>query len=155
MDYDFRHEGGIFPEHIESNNDPAVARWLEEVLHLLPVEPRPDGYHPLGEKHLDPSWIARLGQSGKDCFAAIVARDARTLGKSMNECMRCWEALLPHVVRHPVLSVDLCGLLRYYQSRSLGAMYSGCGGGYLIVVSERPVPGSFHINVRTALNAGD
>jgi hypothetical protein len=27
-------------------------------------------------------------------------------------------------------------------------MYSGCGGGYLIVVSEKPVPGAFKVNVR-------
>ncbi len=25
-------------------------------------------------------------------------------------------------------------------------MYSGCGGGYLIVVSEKPVPGAFKVN---------
>jgi hypothetical protein len=29
-------------------------------------------------------------------------------------------------------------------------MYSGCGGGYLFVLSEEPVPGAFHINVRIA-----
>jgi hypothetical protein len=28
-------------------------------------------------------------------------------------------------------------------------MYSGCGGGYLIIVSEKPVPGAFKVNVRT------
>jgi hypothetical protein len=27
-------------------------------------------------------------------------------------------------------------------------MYSGCGGGYLFVVSEEPVPGSFHVDIR-------
>jgi hypothetical protein len=27
-------------------------------------------------------------------------------------------------------------------------MYSGCGGGYLFVASEEPVPGAFHVNVR-------
>jgi hypothetical protein len=27
-------------------------------------------------------------------------------------------------------------------------MYSGCGGGYLFVVSPEPVPGAFRINVR-------
>ena len=32
----------IFPAHIESNNDPAVARWLETVLHMVPVAPRPE-----------------------------------------------------------------------------------------------------------------
>jgi hypothetical protein len=29
-------------------------------------------------------------------------------------------------------------------------MYSGCGGGYLIVVSNEPVPGAFKVNVRVA-----
>jgi hypothetical protein len=29
-------------------------------------------------------------------------------------------------------------------------MYSGCGGGYLIVVSDEPVPGAFQVTVRIA-----
>jgi hypothetical protein len=29
-------------------------------------------------------------------------------------------------------------------------MYSGCGGGYLIIVSEKPVPGAFQVRVRVA-----
>src|ERR1035438_1316347 len=53
LDYDFAANGGVFPSHIESLNDVRVARWLERVLHLLPVEPRPEGYNPLGKKHLD------------------------------------------------------------------------------------------------------
>jgi hypothetical protein len=31
-----------------------------------------------------------------------------------------------------------------------GAMYSRCGGGYLYVVSEEPVPGGFQVKVRVA-----
>jgi len=58
--------------------------------------------------------------------------------------------LLPHTVRHPTISVDLMALLRYYQARNPGAMYSGCGGGYLTVVSERAVPGSFRVSIRIA-----
>jgi len=27
-------------------------------------------------------------------------------------------------------------------------MYSGCGGGYLYVVSDEPVPGAFKVKVR-------
>ena len=68
----------------------------------------------------------------------------------MNECMVCWETLLPHTVRHPTVTVDLLGLLHFYQSHYPGAMYSGCGGGYLYVVSERPVPGAFRVTVRIA-----
>lgn len=150
LDYDFTHEGGYFPKHIETCLDPAVARWLEGVLHVVPVAARPPGYSPLGEKKLDPAWIGRLGRSGSACFAAIVARDAAALGASLNACMECWEALLPHVVRHPTLELDLVRLMRLYQSRYHGAMYSGCGGGYLFVISDEPVPGAFRVSVRLA-----
>jgi len=150
LDYDFNIHGGVFTSHIESCNRRPVARWLEKVLHLIPVEPRPDGYSPLGKKNLDPKWVAKLGQSGKDCYNAIVKMDAKALGASFNLNMKCWETLLPHVVRHPALRVDLMPLLAAYQRQYLGAMYSGCGGGYLIVVSEKPVPGAFQVNVRTA-----
>ncbi|HEY4761818.1 MAG TPA: hypothetical protein VIH42_14665 [Thermoguttaceae bacterium] len=148
LDFDYAHEGGIFPKHIESNNDPKIARWLEQVIHVVPVMPRPEGYNPLGVKNLDPGWIGRLGQSGKDCYEAILRQDVTRVGASMNECMKCWEAILPHVVKHPALTVDLLGLLRYYQLKYRGAMYSGCGGGYLYVVSEKSVPGAFGVTVR-------
>ena len=148
LDYDFAFEGGVFPRHIESCNDPAVAAWLQDHLHILPVAPRPDGYSPLGRRNLDPRWIARLGRSGRDCYDAIVRRDLAEFGRSMNECMLCWQTILPDTVDHTTLTVDLARLLKSYQSRYPGAMYSGCGGGYLLVASDQPVPGSFQIQVR-------
>ncbi|MDH7600103.1 MAG: hypothetical protein QHH07_10795 [Sedimentisphaerales bacterium] len=148
LDYDYAHEGGIFPVHIETILDRRIISWLERVLYLLPVAPRPDGYNPLGVKNLRPNWIARLGRSGQACFDAIRRRDLEGLGWSMNECMRCWQAILPHTVRHPTIKLDLLKLLAYYQSQYPGAMYSGCGGGYLIVPSDRPVPGAFKIAIR-------
>jgi hypothetical protein len=150
LDYDFAVRGGVFPSHIESCNRPAVARWLSRILHVIPVGPRPDDYNPLGEKNLTAKWVAKLGQSGQDCYDAIVRMDAAALGASLNLNMKCWETLLPHVVRHPALRLDLMPLLKAYQKQYLGAMYSGCGGGYLIVVSERPVPGAFQVTVRVA-----
>jgi hypothetical protein len=154
LDYDSDVEGGYFPSHVESCNEPAVARWLESVVWMVPVAQRPPGYSPLGMQNLDAAWVRRLGQTGKDCYSAIVTRDASALGDSMNECMACWEHLLPHVVRHPTITVDLMGLLGYYQARYSGAMYSGCGGGYLYVVSEEPVPGAFQVRVRTSDHGG-
>ncbi len=148
LDYDAAYEGGYFPTHIESCNDPGVARWLEQVIYLLPVLQRPPGYNPLGIKHLDPDWVCRLGQTGKDCYDAILAQDLKELGKSFNRCMKCWEALLPQTVRHPAIAQDLEALLKAYQVRYPGAMYSGCGGGYLMVVSDEPVPGAFQVRIR-------
>ena len=76
--------------------------------------------------------------------------DALALSKSMAACMRCWEAILPNTVRHPSIQIDLLAILSYYQERYLGAMYSGCGGGYLYVVTDEPVPGGFQVKVSTS-----
>ena len=150
LDYDYTHRGGVFPKHIESNNDPEVARWLEGVLNILPVMPRPDGYNPLGIKNLDPQWVRKLSRSGRDCYDAILSKDIKALGASLNLNMECWRNMLPQTVSHPTIKMDLGALLSYYQSEYLGAMYSGCGGGYLLVISERPVPGSCRVKVRIA-----
>jgi hypothetical protein len=149
LDYDAAIEGGVFPAHIASCCDPGVAQWLENVLHLVPINQRPEGYSPLGIKNLDPAWICRLGLTGKDCYDAILAKDIVTLAASMNDCMTCWETILPHTVWHPAITIDLKGILTSYQSRYTGAMYSGCGGGFLVVAAEEPVPGSLHVRVRT------
>jgi hypothetical protein len=148
LDYDFAFEGGYFPVHVESCNDPDVAHWLEEVLYLLPVSQRPDGYSPLLIKNLEPEWVHRLGQSGKDCYDAIVSMDLSRLGETMNECMRTWEYLLPMTVRHPSIHLELMNILCSYQNTYAGAMYSGCGGGYLIVASHNPVAGGIKIKIR-------
>ena len=70
----------------------------------------------------------------------------------MNECMKCWETILPHTVRHPTISLDLAAILGRYQAKYAGAMYSGCGGGYVYVVSETPVADAIRVNVRIAGN---
>ena len=150
LDYDFADQGGVFPAAIHSINDPGIVRWLERVLYMLPMELRPEGYNPLRAKRLDPEWILRLGRTGKDCFEAIRGRDLRGLGASMNECMVCWEKILPHTVRDPAIRFDLKGILQAYQQSYAGAMYSGCGGGYLFVISDEPVPGGIQVRIRVA-----
>jgi hypothetical protein len=148
MDFDAGSEGGVFPVRIEACEDAGVALWLEGHLRILPISQRPAGYNPLGTKNLEPGWIRRLGASGRDCYDSIVARDLAGLQASMAECMLAWEAILPETLRHPLLQVDLAALLGHYRREYGGAMYSGCGGGYLFVATDRPVPGSLGFRVR-------
>jgi hypothetical protein len=150
LDYDSTFEGGYFPIHIETNQDPDVVKWLENMISIVPVNQRPLGYDPLQKQNLDPVWIQRLGQTGKDCFNAIATKDAIGLGASMNECMVCWQNILPNTVIDSKIDVDLLEILSTYQKRYYGAMYSGCGGGYLYIVSDEHVPNSFKVKIRIA-----
>jgi hypothetical protein len=154
LDYDYSVAGGVFPAHVESHLDPGTAHWLENVIHILPIGQRPPGYSPLGDENPDSEWVGRLGHSGKECYAAILARDIERLGASLNESMKCWQAILPHTVRHPTLTLDLVAILEYYQRRYPGAMYSGCGGGYLYIAAQEPPPGTFKVKVRLPAGKG-
>jgi hypothetical protein len=148
LDYDIAHEGGYFPRHIESILDPRKAAWLEKVLKILPVAQRPAGYSPLGDTRISPGEVRRLAESGRLCFDSILSADLCGLQNSMNECMAAWESLLPRTVRHPAIGADLAGIQSWYRKKYGGAMYSGCGGGYLFVATELDVPGSFGMRVR-------
>jgi hypothetical protein len=148
IDYDHNHEGGLFPIHVESNNNTTIAEWIEQVLKVIPIAQRPEGYYPLGIKNLDPLWIQRLGQTGIDCYNAILAQDIAGLGASLTGTIYCWEALLPHIVRHPSISTDLMAIFEYYRSKYAGAVFSGCGGGYLFIASEDLISGVFQVNIR-------
>lgn len=148
IDYESEVEGGYFPSRVESCRDPDVARWLESVIHVLPVAQRPSGYSPLVEKHIEPLFVRKLGESGKLCYDSILARDLPGLQRSFVECTEAWAALLPATLKHPSIQVDLVGIRNWYSWRYGGAMYSGCGGGYLFVATTEPVPGSFQVSIR-------
>ena len=65
-------------------------------------------------------------------------------------CVRCYSQILPHTLRHPTLSAfDYAKFQQFFEQRYAGAMYSGCGGGYLYVASDSPVPGAFKMKIRT------
>jgi len=103
-----------------------------------------EGYNPLGVKNLDPEWVRRLGQTGKDCYDAILSPGPAALADSMNACMECWKPFcrIPSGTRDQHRPERHSGQLPIPLS---GAMYSGCGGGYLMVIAGQDVPGAFRV----------
>ena len=150
LDYDASVDGGWFPSHVESTSDPEVVAWLERVIHLVPVMQRPPGYGPLGIKRLDPAWIARLGASGRACYDAIVAMDLGRWASRSTSARGHGTRSCPRSSSTRRSPMDLRGLLAAYAAEYPGAMLSGCGGGYVIVASETPPPGSSRIAVRAS-----
>jgi len=89
-DYDAAHEGGYFPAHIESTCDPGVARWLESVLQLVPVNQRPEATI-LWRQEPGSGMGPAPRPNRQRLLAAILRRDLRALADSMNACMECWK----------------------------------------------------------------
>lgn len=138
------YNGGYWPDKIESTTRPEICDWLSDVLHLVPLEPRPDGYDPLKVMHLEKPFIKELGEAGALCWESILKKDTAGLGKALTDTFLSWKKILPLTVPDRVLHEMETKFFPKYQ----GAITSGAGGGYVIVVSEEPVAGSIKIRVR-------
>lgn len=138
------YNGSFWPETIENTTDPETCEWLSEVLHLVPLQPRPEGYDPLIRKNLDPKLVKRLGESGNKCYDAILKRDVNLLGESMKESFLAWSEILPCTVPGWVMEE----MEKNYFPKYPGAITSGSGGGYIVFPSEKKVEGTLKIRVK-------
>ena len=138
------YNGSYWPEKIESTTKKENCEWLSEVLHLIPLKPRPEGYDPLKEMHLEKASVRELGEAGELCWEAVNNMDIDNLGKALTGTLLSWKKMLPLTVPDEVMNE----LESKYLPNYAGAITSGCGGGYIIVVSERPVEGAVKIKIR-------
>lgn len=137
------YNGKYWPEKRQSSVDKDICDWLSDVIYMVPLKPRPDGYNPLKEMHLEKSFIKELGEAGDQCWESIVKKDIKGLGKSMTDSLLAWKKILPLTVPDDILKEVERYIINYP-----GAITSGCGGGYIIVVSEKEIEGAIRIKVR-------
>ena len=138
------YEGDNWPSRIESSVDPDICNWLSKVLHLVPLDPRPEGYDPLIEKNMKFEFVRELGESGNRCWDSILRKDVYGLGKAMTDSFLAWKKMLPYTVPDWVMKEMGTKYLPYYP----GAITSGCGGGYAVIASEKEIEGAIKIKVK-------
>jgi cytidyltransferase-like protein len=138
------YNGGYWPERIDSNISKDICEWLSDVIWLVKLKPRPSGYDPLKEMHLEKTYIKELGEAGSLCWESILKKDIAGLGKGMTDTYSSWKKILPLTVPDDILKEMETNYFRKYQ----GAITSGSGGGYVIVVSDKPVDKAIRIKIR-------
>jgi hypothetical protein len=138
------YEGKYWPSQIDSTRDKDICDWFSNIIHLIPLEPRPAGYDPLKEKNLTINNVKELGDAGEQCWKSILRKDAAGLGESMTRTFLAWKRMLPYTVPDCVMKEMEA---RYFPDY-LGATTSGSGGGYVVVASESEIAGSLKIKVR-------
>jgi cytidyltransferase-like protein len=136
------YEGNYWPSRIDSLTDNDTAEWLEKVIHLIPIHSRPMQYDPIQIKNLTVEWVKVLGESGELCWESIRNKDVYGLGRALTQSLEAWKHLLPMTV----LDESLDQLKRY--ASHPGAIFSGSGGGYIVVVSKESIPESIRIRIR-------
>ena len=95
--------------------------------------------------------LVRFGE-----WEAILAMDATKLGKSLSDTLAAWGAMLPYTT-DPYLRKDAQKsaqlrrfVAQYDRPHTKGCLFSGAGGGFLLVVSETPVEGAMQMRLNHA-----
>lgn len=140
------YSGGFWPHSVEQCLDRQdTVDWLQKVLWLVPLPSRPDGYDPLEKKDLTKENVGLLAEASSRAWTAIETHDAPMLGQALSDTMVAWSRILPNTVPQPV-SDEWCAP---YRNKHHGCLFSGCGGGFLLVISDEPVDKGFQIEIKT------
>ena len=138
------YEGGYWPVKIESVQDEEVLTFIEQHLHLLPLGPRADGFSVLEGTRIDAPSAKALADAAEACWNAVLAKDARAFGEAFRRSFDAQVAMFPNMVDEGIRAV-----IAKHAPNALGWKLSGAGGGgYLVLVSATPVPGSLRIKIR-------
>ncbi len=136
--------GQYWPIRITSVQDETALQFLEKTINLIPLGPRPGGFNVLGSKNITADGAQALAEATERCWSAIVNQDPVLLGAQVRLAFEAQVAMFPDMV-----TTEILDFIRKYEQQALGWKISGAGGGgYLILITENPLPHALRINVR-------
>ncbi len=138
------YENGYWPTRIEHRLDEPLLRFVESALFLVPLGPRYADYDVLSDTVFDREHAKALADAADGHWNAILNQDIVAFGRTMREGFEAQVAMFPHMLNERVAA-----LIDEYRDRALGWKLSGAGGGgYLILVSDQPIPDAVRVVAR-------
>jgi cytidyltransferase-like protein len=138
------YEGKYWPTRIAQVQDESVLKFIEDSLYLIPLSPRPSNFHVLEGTHITLEGARALAEAAEACWQAINAKDVIKFGHSFRASFEAQIAMFPHMLTDTMLE-----LIDIYRDQALGWKVSGAGGGgYLILVADRPIENAVRISIR-------
>jgi glycerol-3-phosphate cytidylyltransferase-like family protein len=137
--------GGYWPEQITPLLDEQVLKFIEDSLHLMPLDPTNNSASPFRRNKITAESAKAYASAALDCWQALLKCDLPGFGRAMRASfeaqVECWgenplrgkEALLEHTA---------------------GWNISGDGSQsiLMLVVSERPLENSLPVHIRRAID---
>ena len=135
------YDNGYWPASIDSITDDETLNYISEHLYLIQLPQRKKGYDVLGNTNINPASAKKLADATNRCWKAMKKQDTIHWGKATSDC---FEAQLE---MYPAMSTpDVLAAIDQYRDLAYGWKLTGCGGGgYLILISDVPIPNAIKV----------
>jgi galactokinase/mevalonate kinase-like predicted kinase len=138
------YRGEYWPDQITSVDDEKILRWLEERLHLVTLGPRKSEFRVRRDTQVTPARVRALAAAANGCWQAILTRNEEEFGRQVRASFEAQISMFPRMMDSNVRTT-----IKQYAGKSLGWKLSGAGGGgYLVLVSQRAIPGAIQLKIR-------
>ncbi len=135
---------GYWPESIETENDDQILSWIEKHLYFLPLSPRKCDYDVLANTEINRENAKALADATDSTWNSIMKMDLKNFGKYFTHSLNAQVKMFPNMINKEILKT-----IKSVKDQVLGWKLSGAGGGgYLVLVSEQNVAGTFQIKIR-------
>ena len=138
------YSGEYWPDSIEKIYDEHLLEWLENHLYMLTLWPRPDGTDLLSETYVTKENIMQLTKAADECWKAILEMNLYNFGQAFRRSFEAQVNMFPNM-----LNKEIQHVIEQYKDSALGWKLSGAGsGGYLVLVSDKPVENTMKLKIR-------
>lgn len=138
------YEGAYWPAKFTHVKDEETLRFVENALNLVTLGPRFKEFDVLADTRIDRDGAKALADAAEGCWQAILDHDIRRFGKYFRESFEAQVSMFPNMINDTVVS-----MIDHYKDRALGWKLSGAGGGgYLILISDKPIENSTRVIAR-------
>jgi cytidyltransferase-like protein len=132
-----------WPDSIESETDNEILEFIENHLWFITLSPRIGDFDVLSDTNINQPNAKNLAGAALKCWEAIKNRDLQQFGTAFRESFEAQVAMFPHMVNPDILEI-----IETYKNEALGWKLSGAGGGgYLVLVSDKPVKNAIQIRI--------
>ncbi|GAP67732.1 protein containing cytidyltransferase-like domain [Bacteroidales bacterium 6E] len=137
-------KGNYWPERIVSVIDNDILKWLESKLWFINLSPRGQEFDVLSDTRIDEEGAKALADAAVGAWGAILQKDLKAFGKYFKASFEAQIRMFPNMVNPQILDT-----IESYKNKALGWKISGAGGGgYLVLVSNKPIANALQIRIR-------
>jgi cytidyltransferase-like protein len=138
------YNNAYWPTKFESINSESTLSWLENHLHMMLLWPREQGLELLKETYINEENVKSLAASADMVWEAIKNKDLKSFAKGFLNSFNAQTKMFPAMV-----NAKINAEISKIKDKALAWKLAGAGGGgYLILVSEKPIKGTMRINIR-------